>query len=204
MVVPEIEFPGHCTAALAAYPHLGCRADTLEVPTEEALQACAIQRVQAILRAKGKRLISWLEILEGGLDSTAVIEVWRGDEQAQTARRNGNRMIRALYFSVSPAGLNLEVVERYDPRVDGTDVLVMGAECPAWSEQIAEGSIAHMVFSRLQAFAERRWTGGAPRADPGGRIAPHVERLEGQGWITAREDRDLFHARLRYAPAGKC
>ena len=32
-VVPEIEFPGHCSAALAAYPQLGCRKDTIAVPT---------------------------------------------------------------------------------------------------------------------------------------------------------------------------
>jgi hexosaminidase len=264
-VVPEIEFPGHCTAALAAYPYLGCRADTLDVPThwgvfqdvycvgqdatwaflqdvldellplfpsiwvhiggdevpkdrwracaacqqrmkqeglpdEDALQAWSIKRMQAYLQTKGKRLIGWDEILEGGLDSTAVVEVWRGDEQARKARGNGNRMIRTLYFNTSPADLKLEDVMRYDPRVDGSDALVMGAECPVWSEYSDERSIGYMVFPRLQVFAERLWTGGAPREDVRRRIASDVERLEREGWITAREDRDLFQAHIRYDP----
>jgi len=262
-VVPEIEFPGHCTAALAAYPHLGCRADTLEVPThwgvfqevycvgreatwtflqdvldellplfpsvwvhiggdevpkdrwracaacqermqqeglrdEDALQAWSIQRMQAYLRTKGKQLIGWDEILAGGLDSTAVVEVWRGDEQARKARDNGNRMIRTLYFNTSPATLNLEAVMRYDPRMNDSAAQVMGAECPVWSEHIDERNIGYMVFPRLQAFAERLWTSGAPREDLRGRMAPHVERLEREGWITAREDRDLFKAHVRH------
>ncbi len=264
-VVPEIEFPGHCTAALAAYPHLGCRAETLDVPVhwgvfqdvycvgqdatwaflqevldellplfpavwvhiggdevpkdrwracaacqqrmrqeglpdEEALQAWSIRRMQAYLRSKGKQLIGWDEILEGGLDSTAVVEIWRGDEPARKARANGNRMIRTLYFNTSPAALKLEEVIRYDPRVDGSDTLLMGAECPVWSEHIDERNIGYMVFPRLQAFAERLWTGGVPRDDVRLRIGPHLERLEREGWITAREDRDLFRAQVRYDP----
>ncbi len=264
-VVPEIEFPGHCTAALAAYPHLGCRAAALAVPThwgvfqdvycvgreetwaflqdvldellplfpsdwvhiggdevpkdrwrvcpacrermqregmpdEDALQAWSIRRLQVYLRTMGKQLIGWDEILAGGLDSTAVVEVWRGDEEARRARANGNRMIRTLYFNTSPAVLKLEEVMRYDPSVDGTSDLVMGAECPVWSEHIDERNIGYMIFPRLQVFAERLWTGGAPRDDLGRRSGPHVDRLEREGWITAREDRDLFHARLRHDP----
>lgn len=262
-VVPEIEFPGHCTAALAAYPHLGCRGERPDVPThwgvfqdvycvgrettwsfleevldellplfssawvhiggdevprdrwracedcqrrmrqeglrnEDELQAWAIRRVQDYLRGRGKQLVGWDEILEGGLDSTALVEVWRGEEPARAARRNGNRMIRTLYFNTSPAVLKLDDVMRYDPRLDGTDAQVLGAECPVWSEQIDERNIGYMVFPRLQAFAERLWTGGEPRPDLRPRLASHVERLEREGWITAQEDRALFDARVRY------
>ena len=265
-VVPEIEFPGHCTAALAAYPHLSCRQETLAVPAhwgvfqdvycvgrestwrflqdvldellplfpspwvhiggdevppdrwracpacqqrlreeglpdEEALQAWAIRRMQAYLRERGKQLVGWDEILEGGLDRAAVVEVWRGDEPARRARANANRMIRTLYFNTSPATLKLDDLLRYDPRVDGSDSLVLGSECPVWSEAIDERNIGYLVFPRLQAFAERLWTAGEPRGDLRARIAPQIERLERDGWITAREDRDLFTARLRYDPA---
>lgn len=265
-VVPEIEFPGHCTAALAAYPHLGCRQDTLAVPShwgvfqdvycvgrettwtcfedvltellplfpspwvhiggdevpqdrwracaacrqrkqaaglpdEDALQAWAVRRVQEFLQGKGKRLIGWDEILAGGLDSTAVVEVWRGDEHARLARRNGNRMIRTLYFNTSPARLTLDDVLRYDPSVDGSCDLILGAECPVWSEHIDERNFGYLVFPRLQAFAERLWTGGAPRADLRERLVPEVARLEQAGWITASHDRDLFTAQVRHEPA---
>ncbi|MBV6405943.1 MAG: family 20 glycosylhydrolase [Flavobacteriales bacterium] len=267
-VVPEIEFPGHCRAALAAYPELGCRKDTLPVPTtwgvfqdvycvgqeatwtfmqdvldelvplfpsayfhiggdevpkdrwhacpvcqrrmhaeglpdEHALQAWAVKRLQGMLKAKGKTLIGWDEILEGGVDSTAVIEVWRGDDQARKARANGNRMIRTIYFDASPASLTLERVEQFDPRVDGSDLQVLGAECPVWSEGRDPRNLGYSVFPRQFPYAERLWTGDAPRADIRERMRPHVARVESEGWITATQDADLFTASIRYEPARK-
>ncbi|MCO6481670.1 MAG: family 20 glycosylhydrolase [Flavobacteriales bacterium] len=268
IVVPEIEFPGHCRAALAAYPGLGCRKDTLPVPTtwgvfqdvycvgqdatwtfmqdvldelvplfpspyfhiggdevpkhrwhacpvcqrrmhaeslpdEYALQAWAVKRLQGMLKAKGKTLIGWDEILEGGVDSAAVIEVWRGDEQARKARANGNAMIRTIYFDASPASLTLERVEQFDPRVDGSDQQVLGAECPAWSEGRDPRNLGYSVFPRLFPYAERLWTGEAPRADIRERMRPHVARVEREGWITATHDADLFAANIRYEAARK-
>lgn len=265
-VVPEVEFPGHCRAALASYPQLGCRKDTLPVPTtwgifqdvycigqeatwtfmqdvldelvplfpsayfhiggdevpkdrwhacpvcqrrmhaegladEHALQAWAVKRAQHMLKAKGKTLIGWDEILEGGVDSAAVIEVWRGDDQARKARANGNRMIRTIYFDASPASLTLERVEQFDPRVDGSDQLVLGAECPVWSEGRDPRNLGYSVFPRLFPYAERLWTGEAPRADIRERMRPHVARVESDGWLTATQDADLFAANIRYEPA---
>ncbi len=263
-VVPEIEFPGHCTAALAAYPYLGCRKDTLEVPTqggvfqdvycvgqeatwsfmqdvldelvplfpsayfhiggdevpkdrwhacpvcqgrmareeladENALQAWAIKRIQRMLQAKGRHLIGWDEILEGGMDKDAVIEVWRGEEQAAKARANGNSMIRTLYFDASPAALKLADVMRFDPGVGHNDPFLMGAECPVWSERIDERNIGYMVFPRLHAFAERLWS-VMPPDDLRERLKPHIARLEREGWITATSDKDLFNVAMRYDP----
>ena len=263
-VVPEIELPGHCTAALAAYPYLGCRKDTLEVPTqggvfqdvycvgqeatwsflqdvmdeviplfpstyvhiggdevpkdrwhncpvcqqrmrqegladEQALQAWAIKRMQAYLRTKGRTLIGWDEILEGGMDKEAVIEVWRGEEQTAKARANGNSMIRTLYFDASPAALKLADVMRFDPGVGRNDPFLLGAECPVWSERIDERSIGYMVFPRLQAFAERLWS-VMPPDDLRERLKPHIARLERDGWITATADKDLFNVAVRYDP----
>ena len=264
-VVPEIEFPGHCTAALAAYPELGCRQDTLAVATtwgvfhdvycmgwdstwtffrdvldemiplfpspwfhiggdevpkdrwehctacqdrmakegladEAALQAWAIKRVQAHLLRKGKHMVAWDEVLEGGLDKAAVVEVWRGDEEARKARANGNPMVRTIYFDASPANLTLADVKGFDPRLDGTSAGILGAECPVWSEAIDPRNLGYNVFPRLQVFAERMWTNGTLRNDLDQRIAPHVARLEHQGWITATADKDLFHAEVRFDP----
>ncbi|MCC7502115.1 MAG: family 20 glycosylhydrolase [Flavobacteriales bacterium] len=263
-VVPEIEFPGHCTAALAAYPYLGCRKDTLEVPTrggvfqdvycvgqeatwsfmqdvldelvplfpsayfhiggdevpkdrwhacpvchdrmvregladEHALQAWSIKRIQRMLQEKDRHLIGWDEILEGGMDKDAVIEVWRGEEQAAKARANGNSMIRTLYFDASPAALKLADVMRFDPSGGHNDPFLMGVECPVWSERIDERNIGYMVFPRLQAFAERLWS-VMPPDDLRERLKPHITRLEREGWITATADKDLFNVAVRYDP----
>lgn len=267
-VVPEVEFPGHCRAALAAYPWLGCRGDTLPVPTswgvfqdvycvgrdstwafvrevldelvplfpsrffhvggdevpktrwhacdhcqermqqenlhdEHALQAWAIQRIQRMLKAKGRTLIGWDEILEGGVEKDAVIEVWRGDEQAVKARANGNRMIRTIYFDASAVSLPLDRVMRFDPRVEGSDHLVLGAECPVWSEAIDARNIGYQVFPRLFAFAERMWSGDASPVDLRARMRPQVERLEREGWITATRDQGLFNVEVRRDPLRK-
>lgn len=264
-VVPEVEFPGHCSAALAAYPELGCRQDTLAVPTtwgvfhdvycmgwdstwtffqdvldelvplfpapwfhaggdevpkdrwehcnacqermhkegldnEQELQAWAMKRLQTYLARKGKRMVGWDEILEGGLDKAAVVEVWRGDEQARIARANGNEMVRTIYFDASPANLTMDAVKAFDPRVDGAVNGILGAECPVWSERIDARSIGYYVFPRIQLFAERMWT-GALNSGIDRRIAPQLARLEGDGWITAQADKDLFLSKVRYQPA---
>ena len=263
-VVPEIEFPGHCSAALAAYPQLGCRKDTIAVPTtwgvfhdvycvgreetwgffqsvldellplfpapwfhiggdevpkdrwqhcavcqarmkneglkdEHALQAWAVKRLQAYLTGKGKRLIGWDEVLEGGLGSTAVVEVWRGDEQARKARANGNAIIRTLYFDASPASLTLDKVKAFDPLVDGDAHGILGAECPLWSETADERSVGYRIFPRLHVFAERMWSGEV-RGDIMERTAPHVARLEQEGWVTATTDKDLFRSAAVFDP----
>lgn len=263
-VVPEIEFPGHCSAALAAYPQLGCRKDTIAVPTtwgvfhdvycvgqeetwsffqqvldellplfpapwfhiggdevpkdrwqhcatcqarmkteslkdEHALQAWAVKRLQVHLADKGKRLIGWDEVLEGGLDSTAIVEVWRGDEQARKARANGNAMIRTLYFDASPAHLTLDKVKNFDPLVDGDARGIHGAECPLWSETSDERSVGYRIFPRLPVFAERMWSGEVG-GDIMERTAPHIARLEQEGWITATADKDLFRSVAGFDP----
>ncbi|MBP8823505.1 MAG: beta-N-acetylhexosaminidase [Flavobacteriales bacterium] len=266
-VVPEVEFPGHCSAALAAYPELGCRQDTLEVPTtwgvfhdvycvgwdstwtffhdvldelvplfpsayfhiggdevpkdrwkhctacqermakerladEAGLQAWTVQRLRSHLARKGKRMIGWDEVLEGGLDKAAVVEVWRGDEQARKARANGNAMIRTLYFDASPANLTMDAVKAFDPKLDGTAAGVLGAECPVWSERIDARNIGYNVFPRLQVFADRMWT-GTHHGDIDKRMAPQIARLEREGWITATADKDLFRADVRLDPASQ-
>jgi hexosaminidase len=263
-VVPEIEFPGHCTAAIAAYPWLGCRQDTIPVATtwgvhhdvycvgrestwtffqnvldeliplfpapwfhiggdevpkdrwqacaqcqarmkreglkdEDALQAWAVKRLQRYLTGKGKRMIGWDEVLEGGLDSTAIVEVWRGDGEARKARANGNGMIRTIYFDASPANLTLEKVKAFDPLVDGDARGILGAECPVWSERIDPRSVGYFVFPRMQVFAERMWSGRVGR-DIMEHTAPQIARLEHEGWITATADKDLFHSAVQYVP----
>ncbi|MCO5273914.1 MAG: family 20 glycosylhydrolase [Flavobacteriales bacterium] len=263
-VVPEIEFPGHCSAAIAAYPWLGCRQDTIPVPItwgvfndvycvgrdstwtffrdvldelvplfpapwfhiggdevpkvrwqacpdcqarmrkedlkdEHALQAWTVKRLQDYLATKGKRLIGWDEVLEGGLDSTAIVEVWRGDEQGRKARANGNAMIRTIYFDASPANLPLDKVIAFDPLLDGDARGILGAECPVWSEGIDARSIGWYVFPRMQVYAERMWSGKVGE-DIRKRTAPQIARLEQQGWIIATADKDLFRSEVSFDP----
>ena len=61
--------------------------------TEFELQSYFIRRVEKILQAKGRKLIGWDEILEGGLSPTATVMSWRGEEGGIAAANHGNQVI---------------------------------------------------------------------------------------------------------------
>ena len=158
-VVPEIELPGHSTAALAAYPEYSCRgvvpgpiptgpgvfedvycagndatftflttildevlelfpSETIHIggdecpktrwrecprcqerrksenlPDEDALQSYFIRRIEEHLHARGRRLVGWDEILEGGLPPRATVMSWRTHEGAVEAVAQGQDAI---------------------------------------------------------------------------------------------------------------
>lgn len=252
MIVPEIEMPGHSTAALAAYPELSCTKQPLQVSTawgvhkdiycvgddatfaflqnvldevfalfpspyihiggdevpkdrwkdcascqqlmhaqglkdEEGLQSYFIKRMQRYVESKGKTLIGWDEILEGGADKAAVIEVWRGDAEGRKALANGNRIINASpYYLDNPLPkLGLSAVYRLDPAAAFAEHRdqVLGAEAPLWSEYADPLNAEARLYPRLQAFAESLWTGGsrsdADYADFQQRLQAHYPRLDG-------------------------
>jgi hypothetical protein len=68
-----------------------------------------------------------------------------------------------------------------------------------WSERIDPRSIGWYVFPRMQVFAERMRSGEVHEGIDA-RIAPHIARLEHEGWITATADKDLFHSAVQYVP----
>ncbi|GMH38456.1 hypothetical protein BSKO_06340 [Bryopsis sp. KO-2023] len=157
-VVPEIELPGHCGAALASYPHLSCTEEVLETPTdwgvhedvycagkeevfkfleivmsevcdlfpfeyfhiggdecpklrwrscekcqsrikeqglsgESELQSWFISRASKFLKSRGKKIIGWDEILEGGIPDEATVMSWRGMLGGLIAAKIGHDVI---------------------------------------------------------------------------------------------------------------
>ncbi|HEY0197761.1 MAG TPA: family 20 glycosylhydrolase [Rhodanobacter sp.] len=131
---------------------------------EEGLQSYFIRRMQRYLAGKGKTLIGWDEILEGGVDSTAVVEVWRGDDEGRKAIANGNRIINAgpYYLDTPVPKLGAAAVYRLDPAAGFTAhrEQVLGAEAPLWSERADPLNAENRLYPRLQAFAESLWTAG--------------------------------------------
>ncbi len=274
MVIPEIEMPGHATAALAAYPHLSCRKQPIEIPNswgvfkdvfcvgedstfefiedvldevitlfpapylhiggdeapkdrwkesassqrrmreeglkdEHELQSYFIKRVQRYLAGKGKTLIGWDEILEGGADRNAIVEVWRGDAEGAKALANGNRIISAGPFYLDSPGksLTLEKVYRTDilahPAYASHQAQVLGAEAPLWTEHVTPLNAEAMLYPRLLAFAEATWSAPQERdfAQFRQRLQPHYRRLEAWQVAFGAEDRDLAGYRLAWNPA---
>ena len=85
-----------------ASPRIQARMKELGVKDEHALQSYFIQRIGKFLNSKGRKLIGWDEILEGGLAPNATVMSWRGIDGAIAAAKAGHDTVLSpapdLYF----------------------------------------------------------------------------------------------------------
>jgi len=259
-IVPEIEMPGHASAAIAAYPNLSCfpgeptdlgkhpseeskkmggkrvqetwgvfrdvfcagndstfallqdvidevvtlfpskyihvggdecpkdnwkrcprcqqRIRDLGLKDEHELQSYFIQRMEKHINARGKTLIGWDEILEGGLAPNAVVMSWRGEQGGIEAARQKHEVIMTpntyVYFdylqgqrSMEPLGIGgylpLQKVYSYEP--DPADLTaeearyIKGVQANLWTEYVEDSAkIDYMAMPRLAALSEVAWS----------------------------------------------
>jgi hexosaminidase len=262
-VMPEIEMPGHSTAALAAYPNLSCSGGPFRVGTEwgvmndvycagnektfqfmqdvidevvalfpgpffhiggdecpklrwsnckrcqdriaaeglkneDELQSYFIKRVEKMLTARGKRLVGWDEILEGGLAPNATVMSWRGIKGGIEAARSGHDVVMTptsyCYFDYYQ-GLNgepnaiggflpIDTVYSYEPvpaELSAEEAKhVLGAQGNVWTEYIPNfRHVEYMATTRMMALSEVVWSARADRdfGDFLQRMIPHYKRL---------------------------
>ena len=266
-VVPEIEMPGHCQAALAAYPELSCTGGPFRVGTEwgiiydvfcagnektfefledvltevidlfpgpfihvggdeapklrwqnchrcqeriraeglkseDELQSYFIKRIERFLSGKGKRLVGWDEILEGGIAPNATVMSWRGVAGGVEAARSGHDVVMSptshCYFDYYQGRfdepwaignfLPLEKVYAYDPVPEELTPEqarhVLGGQANLWTEYIVDAPyLEYMLLPRLLAISEVVWTEKGLRsyADFSRRIITHYDRLAAAG-----------------------
>ncbi|MDP4239843.1 MAG: family 20 glycosylhydrolase [Bacteroidota bacterium] len=241
-VIPEIELPGHATAAIASYPFLSCVPDstvkvatkwgvfkdvycprdttfrfledvlteimdifpsryihiggdecpkdrwkkttecqelikTLRLKDENGLQSYFVKRIEQFLNSKGRQIIGWDEILDGGIAPNATVMSWRGNEGGIAAAKSGHDVIMTpgayCYFDKYQADpetepttiggyLPLGMVYRYEPipaeltTEEGKHIL--GAQANVWTEYMpTTESVEHMAFPRASAMAEVSW-----------------------------------------------
>jgi len=241
-VIPEIEMPGHSTAALASYPYLGCTKGPYKVmdtwgvlddvycagndstftflenvldevlqlfpskyihiggdecpkarwkvcplcqqrikdnnlKDEHDLQRYFIERIEKYLNSKGRNIIGWDEILEGGLAPNATVMSWRGEEGGIQAAQQDHDVIMTpgsnCYFdhtqtknedSVTIGGyLPIETVYSYEPVPavlnEAQAKHVLGAQGNVWTEYMGNTrKVEYMVFPRLMALSEVLWS----------------------------------------------
>lgn len=170
---------------------------------EEELQSYFIRRVEKFINSKGKRLIGWDEILEGGLAPNATVMSWRGEEGGIAAAKQGHAVIMSptswCYFDAGQGpkeqelwqlggNITLEKVYSYDPLPKELNSeqqrLVQGVQANIWTEYLpTEEKIEYMVFPRLLAMAEVAWTAQVQRdfAQFEQRLVTHYPRLSRQG-----------------------
>jgi hexosaminidase len=277
-IVPEIEMPGHASAALAAYPQFSCfggpyntddgvlpgvycagKDETFEflqnVLTEvcdlfpgkyihiggdevspdnwkkcpkcqareakenlkngHELESYFIRRIEKFLNARGRNLIGWSEIREGGLAKNATIMDWIGG--AVESARDGHDVIMTpteycyldYYQSTNNETAELKAMSGYlplpqvyafEPVPTGLEPQfrshIIGAQANLWTEYIA--SLRHaeyMTLPRLCAFSEVVWTSAGLRNydDFMQRLQRHARRLD---------QLDLNYRRASLKPAG--
>ncbi len=256
-VVPEIEMPGHASAAIAAYPQLSCFPDEdtkvpkgctwsgstkgkqvqqtwgvfedVFAPTdytfnflqdvldeviplfpskyihvggdecpkeawkrsefcqqlikeknlkdEHGLQSYFINRIEKYINSKGRNIIGWDEILEGGLAPNATVMSWRGEEGGIEAAKQNHDVIMTpgshCYLdhsqsknedSVTIGGyLPLEKVYSYEPVPGALNAEqakhILGAQGNLWTEYITNpAKVEYMIFPRMVALSEVLWS----------------------------------------------
>ncbi len=144
---------------------------------EHGLQSYFIQRIEKYLNSKGRDIIGWDEILEGGLAPNATVMSWRGEEGGIAAANQHHDVIMTpttyVYFdytqtknedSVTIGGfIPLKKVYNYNPIPKELDAskarYILGAQANVWTEYIHSPSkLEYMIFPRMTALSEVLWT----------------------------------------------
>jgi hexosaminidase len=256
-IIPEIEMPGHASAAIAAYPQLSCFPDEStkisprtpwagtrdgkqvqqtwgvfedifcpseytfkflenvldevmalfpskyihiggdEAPKtnwkrsafcqqlikdknlkdEHGLQSYFIQRIEKYLNSKGRKIIGWDEILEGGLAPNATVMSWRGEEGGIAAAQQNHDVImtpgKYVYLdhaqmknsdSLTIGGyVPLDTVYNYEPvpkeLKESEAHYILGAQANVWTEYMPNTQkVEYMIFPRMSALSEVLWS----------------------------------------------
>ncbi|MEO7265358.1 MAG: family 20 glycosylhydrolase [Ferruginibacter sp.] len=144
---------------------------------EHELQSYFIQRIEKFVNSKGRKIIGWDEILEGGLAPNAAVMSWRGEKGGIEAAKQKHYVVmspeKPLYFdhsqtrnedSLTRGNYNsLEDVYAYNPLPAALSAndrkYVMGAQANVWAEYFDNGyKIDYMIFPRMSALSEVLWS----------------------------------------------
>jgi len=154
------------------------RINSLGLKDEHELQSYFIQRIEKFVNSKGRKIIGWDEILQGGLAPNATVMSWNGIEGGISAAQSGHDAIMTpenmCYFDKyqdDPATepttiggmLRVSDVYGYEP-VPATLTPdeakhIIGAQANIWTEYILDSRhVEHMAFPRVSALSEVLWT----------------------------------------------
>lgn len=148
--------------------------------SERQLQGYLLHRIEAYLNAKGKKIIGWDEILEGGVTPSATVMSWRGPQGGINAAKQGNDVVMTPnnYFYLDyyqtadpkangePLGIggyvSLEKCYSFDPydQLDeNTRKHIKGIQANTWTEYMKTfDHVQHMDLPRFAALAEVAWS----------------------------------------------
>lgn len=164
------------------------------------LQSFAVRKVSEFLQSKGRKLVGWDELLEGGLPQGATVMSWRGEAGGIEAANEGHDVIMTpeshLYFDyyqsdprAQPEAIGgytpLRKVYAYEPIPDAIAEAnrkhILGAQGNTWTEYMpTQAQVEYMVFPRALALSEVLWSVPKDREwdDFSERLRQHYQLLQ--------------------------
>ena len=149
----------------------------MQLKNENELQSYFVKRIEKYLNSKGRNIIGWDEILEGGLAPNATIMSWRGEEGGIEAAKQKHKVIMTpttyVYFDYSQTKnedsvviggfLPLEKIYGFEPLPKKLTPEfyphVLGGQGNLWTEYVPNlQQVEYMMFPRLGALAETYWS----------------------------------------------
>ena len=202
------------------------KADELGLKAEEGrsreaqLQSYVVNRIEKYLNSKGKTIIGWDEILEGGnLNPSAIVMSWRGDKGGIAGAKAGHKVImtpsRLGYYTdhfqgdpaIEPYGIGgynpLEKTYNYEPIPDevaqaGKSDYIWGPQCNTWTEFIeSPEKFDYRLYPRGIAVAETGWTAKEKKD-----FTDFSRRLDNDASIRLKAHNVNFHIPLPEQPDG--
>jgi hexosaminidase len=138
------------------------------------VQSYFVRRVQTIVNAKGKKMMGWDEILEGGLSGDAAVMSWRGVKGGIDAAKQNHKVVMSpnqfnyidFYQGELTAegkvysGLRMKKTYSFEPIPEGIDPsLILGNQANLWTEQLQTmRNVQYMTWPRGLAVAETSWS----------------------------------------------
>lgn len=188
--------------------HCQSRIKKEKLKDEHELQSYFIGRIEKYLNTRGRQIIGWDEILEGGLAPNATVMSWRGEAGGMEAARQQHKVIMTpgnwCYFdhyqdtaATEPLAIGgftpVQEVYAYEPvppqltRQEATYIL--GAQANLWTEYIPTPAHAeYMAYPRACALAEGVWS-----AEKNKNYDNFIKRLKANRWLL--DERQVNYAK---------
>ena len=180
-----------------------------EIKDSHELQSYFVKRVEKIISGKGKKMIGWDEILEGGLADGAAVMSWRGMQGGIEAARSQHEVVMTpkefVYLDYTQGDysvenkiyddLSLEKAYSFDPMpnpnlfVDIDPELILGGQGNLWTEVIPTLQYAYyMTYPRAFALSEALWSPHAVKDYKNflARTETHFDRFDQAGRSIAK------------------
>lgn len=188
---------------------------------EDRLQSYVIKRVEKMLEQRGRKIIGWDEILEGGLSANATVMSWRGTQGGVEAALQKHDVIMTpgsdgMYLDWNQGDSKIEPVTipstpkylattyNYNPVPDTIKTLglahhILGVQCNNWSEYMyTNAKMEYMMYPRAVALSEIAWSPLSKK-----NFEDFCRRLDANS-IRLDEHHITYHIPLPEQPYGSC